>query len=57
MADSKGHVRGRLLEGELEIGQIASMLNDLPTAGEVVKTIVEDCRELGAASLGKRFEF
>jgi len=53
----KGMFEGDLVEGELEIGQIASMLNDLPTAGVVVKSIVEDCRELGAASLGKRFEF
>ena len=53
----KGMFEGDLLEGELEIGQIASMLHDLPTAGEVVKSIVKDCRDLCAASLGKRFEF
>lgn len=53
----KGMFEGDLVEGELEIGQIASMINDLPSAGDVVKSIVEDCRELGAASLGKRFEF
>lgn len=53
----KGMFEGDLVEGELEIGQIASMLNDLPSASDVVKSIVNDCRELGAANLGERFKF
>lgn len=53
----KGMFEGDLVEGELEIGQIASMLNDLPSASDVVKSIVNDCRERGAANLGERFKF
>lgn len=53
----KGMFEGDLVEGELEIGQIASMLKDLPSAKDIVKSIVEDCRELGSAALGDRFNF
>ena len=31
---------GDLLEGELEIGQVSAMLDDLPGAGELVDRIV-----------------
>ncbi|TFD93731.1 nitronate monooxygenase [Dysgonomonas capnocytophagoides] len=38
----KGIFEGDLIEGELEIGQIASHINDLPSAAEVIKSIVSD---------------
>lgn len=38
----KGMFEGDLVEGELEIGQIASLINDLPLAGDVVKSIITE---------------
>ncbi|SHG25193.1 NAD(P)H-dependent flavin oxidoreductase [Dysgonomonas macrotermitis] len=38
----KGIFEGDLVEGELEIGQVASLINDLPSAAEVVKSIVDE---------------
>ena len=48
---------GNLDEGELEIGQIASMLDKIEPAGDVVKEIVAQYTEAGGMKLGKRFEF
>ncbi len=53
----KGMFEGNLDEGELEIGQIASMLTAIQTAGEVVREIVNQYKESGGTKLGKRFEF
>lgn len=38
----KGIFEGDLIEGELEIGQIASLIKDLPLAGDVVKSIIAE---------------
>lgn len=38
----KGIFEGDLVDGELEIGQIASLINDLPTAEEVVNTVIAE---------------
>lgn len=38
----KGIFEGDLLNGELEIGQVASLIQDLPSASDVVKDIVEE---------------
>ena len=53
----KGMFEGDLNEGELEIGQIASMLHDLEPAGDLVRRLVTECRELGGPGLGGRFDF
>lgn len=38
----KGMFEGDLEEGELEIGQVSAMLNDLPSAKDIVKNIWEE---------------
>jgi len=38
----KGIFEGDLVEGELEIGQIVSLINDLPSAAAVVKNIIDE---------------
>lgn len=38
----KGIFEGDLKEGELEIGQISSLINDLPTAEEVVHSVIAE---------------
>lgn len=38
----KGIFEGDLVEGELEIGQIASLINDLPTAADVVNDVLAE---------------
>ena len=53
----RGMFEGDLEEGELEIGQIASMLNNLEPAADIVARLVEECRSLGAKALGRRFQF
>ena len=47
----RGIFDGELTEGELEIGQVASLLRDLPPAGEVVRNLVS---EFDAAAAGWR---
>ncbi|MBK8166987.1 MAG: nitronate monooxygenase [bacterium] len=39
----RGMLEGDLQEGELEIGQVAGLIDDVPTAGEVMRRLVEDC--------------
>lgn len=38
----KGIFEGDLVEGELEIGQVASLIKDLPSAEDVVKSVVSE---------------
>ncbi len=38
----KGIFEGDLSEGELEIGQVSSLIEDLPTAGDVVNSVIEE---------------
>ncbi len=52
-----GMFEGDIENGELEIGQIASLLNTVRPASEIVSEIVNDFREIGGTKLGKRFEF
>jgi enoyl-[acyl-carrier protein] reductase II len=40
----RGMFEGDLVEGELEIGQISGLINDIKTAGEVVEDLVEEFR-------------
>jgi enoyl-[acyl-carrier protein] reductase II len=53
----KGMFEGDIENGELEIGQIASLLKSVCPAGEIISEIVNDYREIGGAKLGQRFEF
>ena len=53
----KGMFEGDIENGELEIGQIASLLKSVRPAGEIFSEIVNDYREIGGAKLGQRFEF
>ena len=53
----KGMFEGDLVEGELEIGQISSMLTDIRPAIDVVDEIIEGYKNAGGMKLGKRFEF
>lgn len=54
----RGIFEGDLSEGELEIGQAASLLRDLPPAGEVVRQIVREYDEalptLGGSARSER---
>jgi enoyl-[acyl-carrier protein] reductase II len=38
----KGIFEGNLSEGELEIGQVSSLIDDLPAAGEVIHSIIAE---------------
>ena len=38
----KGIFEGNLIEGELEIGQIASLIHDLPPVQDVMEQIVSE---------------
>lgn len=42
----RGIFEGNLVEGELEIGQIAALIEDLPSAKDVVKSIVDEYNKL-----------
>jgi enoyl-[acyl-carrier protein] reductase II len=53
----KGMFEGDIENGELEIGQIASLLNSVRPARDIISEIVKDYREIGGEKLGKRFEF
>ena len=53
----KGMFEGDIENGELEIGQIASLLKSVRPAGEIILEIVNDYREIGGGKLGQRFEF
>lgn len=44
----RGMFEGDLVEGELEIGQIAALLDRLEPAGDLVKRLVEECRSLSS---------
>ena len=53
----RGMFEGDLQEGELEIGQISAMLDSLEPAADLVRRLAEECRALGGAALGGRFDF
>ena len=41
-----GMFEGNLDEVELEIGQVAAMLNDVPSANEIVKNILQEFKQV-----------
>ena len=51
----RGMFEGDLEEGELEIGQVSALLDGLPAAGEVVRTLVSDYRRLTAGMQDPHF--
>ena len=51
----RGMREGDLVEGELEIGQVSAMLDDLPGAGELVERIVAQYRLWGTAEMSPGF--
>ena len=40
----RGMLEGDLAEGELEIGQVAGLIDDIPTAAEVMRRLLDDSR-------------
>lgn len=48
---------GDLKEGELEIGQVSALLNDLPGAGELVERIVSEYRAFGTQGMSPGFDW
>ena len=48
-----GMFDGDLVEGELQIGQAAGAIRDLPAAGEVVNAIARDCEQIMAEMPGR----
>jgi enoyl-[acyl-carrier protein] reductase II len=42
----KGMFEGDLVNGELEIGQVSAIINEITTAESVVKELVEDCKKI-----------
>ena len=53
----RGMFEGDLVEGELEIGQIAALLDRLEPAGDLVKRLVEECRSLSSGLADGRLGF
>ena len=53
----RGMREGDLLEGELEIGQVSALLDDLPGAGELVERIVDRYRAFGTADMVPGFHW
>lgn len=51
----KGIFEGNLVEGELEIGQVASLIDDLPPAKEVVDNIIAEYNRLIKEMSSKSF--
>ena len=51
----RGMREGDLVEGELEIGQVSAMLDDLPGAGELIERIVAQYRLWGTAEMAPGF--
>jgi len=53
----QGMRMGDLKEGELEIGQVSALLNDLPGAGELVERIVSEYRAFGTQGMSPGFDW
>ena len=47
---------GDLVEGELEIGQIAGLIHDIKPAGEIVGTLIEEFEAAKNATLSINFK-
>ena len=48
---------GDLMEGELEIGQVSALLNDLPFAGQLVQGIVDRYRSFRTEGMAPGFHW
>jgi hypothetical protein len=46
---------GDLVEGELEIGQVSALLDDLPGAEELVNRIIDDYRAFQTSEMAEGF--
>ena len=53
----KGMFEGDLNEGELEIGQVAALINDIKPAAEVFQEILSEYREAKTQLAGENFDF
>ena len=53
----KGMREGDLMEGELEIGQVSALLEDLPQAGDLVVQLVDEYRAFGTAGMAPGFHW
>ena len=53
----KGMREGDLVEGELEIGQVSALLDDLPGAGELVERIIDEYRAFGTVGMAPGFHW
>jgi enoyl-[acyl-carrier protein] reductase II len=52
----RGMFEGDLVEGELEIGQIAGLIHDIKPAGEIVGTLIEEFEAAKNATLSINFK-
>ena len=46
---------GDLMEGELEIGQVSALLDDLPRAGQLVDQLVQEFKAFNTRQMSKGF--
>lgn len=53
----KGMFEGNLIEGELEIGQVASLINDIPSVETIMKNIVHEYRQAHKRMNNEEFMF
>lgn len=53
----KGMFEGDLTEGELEIGQVSGMIDNIQSAAEVVNDMLREYREARAAQTSSKFDF
>ncbi len=53
----KGMREGDLMEGELEIGQVSALLDDLPGAGALVDRLVDEFRAFGTSGMAPGFHW
>ena len=53
----RGMREGDLMEGELEIGQVSALLNDLPGAGDLVQGIVDRYRSFRTEGMAPGFHW
>ena len=51
----RGMFEGDMIEGELEIGQVSSMLRDLEPAGDIVERLVKECMALAGPDWATRW--
>lgn len=53
----RGMREGDLMEGELEIGQVSALLEDLPQAGALVERLVDEYRAFGTSGMAPGFHW